>query len=77
MVVVPAGTFLIGSPESEEDRSDNEGPQHEVNIAAPFAMSKFDVTFDEWDQCTAAGLPEGTGPQLESRQAPGDQRLLG
>jgi formylglycine-generating enzyme required for sulfatase activity len=53
MVVVPAGTFMMGPPESEQDRSENQGPQHTVSIAKPFAVSKFDVTFDEWDQCTA------------------------
>ncbi len=32
MVAVPPGEFLMGSPESEADRSDNEGPQHRVQI---------------------------------------------
>ena len=30
-------------------------PQHKVMIAKPFAVSKFDVTFDDWDACVAAG----------------------
>ncbi|MGH6925211.1 MAG: SUMF1/EgtB/PvdO family nonheme iron enzyme [Propylenella sp.] len=55
MVVIPAGSFTMGSPVSEEGRNDNEGPQHEVTIAAPFAVGKFEVTFDEWDACIAAG----------------------
>jgi formylglycine-generating enzyme required for sulfatase activity len=55
MVIVRAGKFMMGSPESEKDRSDNEGPQHEVTIAKPFAVSKFEVTFAEWDICVAAG----------------------
>jgi formylglycine-generating enzyme required for sulfatase activity len=55
MVVVPAGKFLMGSPETEEDRSRNEGPQHEVTIARPFAVGRTDVTFAEWDICVAAG----------------------
>jgi Sulfatase-modifying factor enzyme 1 len=54
MIVVKAGRFMMGSPESEKDRSDDEGPQHEVTIAA-FAVSKFEVTFAEWDICVAAG----------------------
>jgi hypothetical protein len=41
---------------SEKDHREMEGPQHEVTIARPFAVSKFDVTFDEWDQCTKAGV---------------------
>jgi formylglycine-generating enzyme required for sulfatase activity len=54
MVVVPAGSFTMGSPESEPERVDNEGPQHKVTIAKPFAASKFEVTFEEWDACVAA-----------------------
>lgn len=54
MVVIPAGKFIMGSPENEPDRTDGEGPQHEVTIAKPFAISKFEVTFDDWDACTAA-----------------------
>lgn len=55
MIVIPAGKFVMGSPDNEPDRSDSEGPQHEVTIAGPFAVSKFEVTFDDWDACTVAG----------------------
>jgi formylglycine-generating enzyme required for sulfatase activity len=55
MTVVPAGSFTMGSPEYEENRYDNEGPQHEVTIAQPFAVSKFELTFNEWDTCVAYG----------------------
>jgi formylglycine-generating enzyme required for sulfatase activity len=55
MVVVPPGSFMMGSPPSEKDRFDDEGPQHEVTIAKSFAVSKFEVTFDEWDTCVANG----------------------
>src|SRR6266508_1374945 len=51
MVVVRAGKFIMGSPESETGRLLNEGPQHEVTIEKPFAVSKFEVTWDEWDAC--------------------------
>lgn len=44
MVVVPAGSFMMGSPENEEGRSSNEGPQHEVTILAPLAVGKYPVT---------------------------------
>ena len=33
----------------------DEGPQHRVTIARPFAVSKFDVTFDDWDACVSVG----------------------
>ena len=36
----------------------NEGPLHRVTIAQPFAVSKFEVTFDEWDACVSpSGRP--------------------
>jgi formylglycine-generating enzyme required for sulfatase activity len=55
LVVIPAGPFAMGSPQNEEGRDDNEGPQHTVTIRKPFAVGKFDVTFAEWDACVAAG----------------------
>ena len=58
MIVVPAGTFTMGSPATEQGRFDQEGPQHMVTIAKPFAVSKFDVTFADWDACVSvAGCP--------------------
>ncbi len=62
MVVVPSGSFLMGSPEDEEGRYDNEGPQHRVTIAEPFAIGVYEVTFDEWDACVAAGGCNGYRP---------------
>jgi formylglycine-generating enzyme required for sulfatase activity len=55
MVVVPAGSFTMGSPATEEGRSANEGPQTPVTFASPFAVGRFAVTFDEWDACVAGG----------------------
>ena len=55
MIVVPAGEFMMGSPVSEKGRSDDEGPQHKVMFAKPFAVSKFAVTFEQWDACVAVG----------------------
>lgn len=48
MVPIPGGTFVMGSPEDEPERKDDEGPQHEVQIS-PFWMSKFEVTWDQYD----------------------------
>jgi len=55
MIVIPAGGFTMGSPATEQGRYDNEGPQHEVTIAKSFAVSKFDVTFADWDACVSVG----------------------
>jgi formylglycine-generating enzyme required for sulfatase activity len=54
MIVIPAGKFTMGSPESELDRRASEGPQHKVTVPEPFAVSKFEVSFEEWDSCVAA-----------------------
>ena len=65
MIVIPAGQFIMGSPENEADRDGSEGPPHEVTIAKPFAISKFEGTFEEWDACVAAAAcprnPESWG----------------
>jgi formylglycine-generating enzyme required for sulfatase activity len=55
MVVVPAGSFMMGSPDNEEKHENDEGPMHKVTIAKPFAVGKFEVTLDEWSACVAAG----------------------
>ena len=49
MVVLPAGTFTMGTPPDEMGRQDDEGPQHPVTFAKPFAISRFQVTAGEWD----------------------------
>jgi formylglycine-generating enzyme required for sulfatase activity len=55
MVVVPEGSFTMGSPESEPGRADDEGPQHRVTIPQALAVGKFEVTFAEWDACVSDG----------------------
>lgn len=59
MVVIPAGSFQMGAPEDEPDRSANEGPQRLVTIARPIAVGKFEVTFAEWEACVAGGGCKG------------------
>lgn len=71
MVVVPAGTFLMGSTKDEDWRANYVGPQPEpspmfsllkfespqrrVTIAKPFAMARYETKFSEYDACHAAG----------------------
>lgn len=47
MLVIPAGSFTMGSPASEPGRDDWEGPQRQVSIRQ-FAVGKFDVTRGQW-----------------------------
>ena len=56
MVVVPAGRFVMGSPDDEKGRFADEGPQHEVSIRIAIAVAKFEVRFDEWALCVQDGV---------------------
>ena len=47
MVEVPAGSFLMGSPDSEAMRDSDEGPQRRVTIGYSFAVGVYEVTFVE------------------------------
>jgi formylglycine-generating enzyme required for sulfatase activity len=53
MVVVPADSLTMGS--SPGLGASTEQPAHLVTIARPFAVGKFELTFDEWDACVAYG----------------------
>lgn len=48
MVPIPAGSFTMGSPNSEAGREEDEGPQHKIQLSA-FWMGVHEVTFAEWD----------------------------
>jgi formylglycine-generating enzyme required for sulfatase activity len=62
MVVVPAGSFTMGSPPDEPGRLDDEN-QVGVSIEKPFAVGRFAVTFGEWDACVAEGGCHGFKPK--------------
>ncbi|MBR1237834.1 formylglycine-generating enzyme family protein [Bradyrhizobium sp. AUGA SZCCT0182] len=55
MVVVPKGSFMMGTPADEPDRFKGEDPIHRVSFAKPFAVGRFTISFDEWDACLADG----------------------
>jgi len=48
MVPIRGGKFVLGSPASETDRAEDEGPQHEVQIS-PFWMSKYEITWNQYE----------------------------
>lgn len=54
MVLIPSGSFEMGSPESEANRRPQEGPQRQVAVER-FALAKTEVTFEAWDACVADG----------------------
>jgi formylglycine-generating enzyme required for sulfatase activity len=55
MVLIPPGSFMMGSPEDELERSDSESPQHLVNIQQ-FCIGKYPVTQAQWK--AVAALPQ-------------------
>ncbi len=58
MVVIPAGQFMMGSNVYGDEK-----PMHRVTIRQHFAVGKYEVTFREWDACTADGGCKGYRPE--------------
>jgi formylglycine-generating enzyme required for sulfatase activity len=61
MVALPAGEFMMGSPGTEPHRGAE--AQHVVTIFRAFAVSRFEITFAEWDACVADGGCGGYRPE--------------
>jgi len=60
MVAIPGGTFIMGSPETEKERDNNEGPQRSVTVPA-FFMSKYPVTQAQWQAVMGNNLSNFKG----------------
>ena len=73
MVVIPPGTFIMGSPETEKNRDKDEG-LHKVTIAYSFAVSKGPITWDQWEACARDAMCDGqaveTALRLDSEGRP-------
>ena len=50
--LIPAGEFMMGSPDNEEERRDDEGPAHRVRITKPFYLGVYEVTQEQYVQLT-------------------------
>jgi formylglycine-generating enzyme required for sulfatase activity len=48
-VLVPAGTFTMGSPDADAEAYDDEKPAHRVTISQPFYLGKYEVTQAQWE----------------------------
>jgi formylglycine-generating enzyme required for sulfatase activity len=53
MIVIPAGSFKMGSPDLAHHK--DEYPPHDVTIPSNLAISRTEITFDQWDACAAHG----------------------
>ena len=69
MVMIPGGSFMMGSPETEEDSNDDERPQHQVTIKA-FCLGKYQVTQAQWKAVAAF-------PQVNRELKPDPSRFKG
>lgn len=49
-VLIQPGTFMMGSPDNERGRNQDEGPQHQVTISKPFYMGRYQVTQSQWQE---------------------------
>ncbi len=54
MVRVPGSEFLMGSPENEPGRNEDEGPQHRVTVPS-FYIGKYEVTQAQWKAVMGSG----------------------
>jgi len=69
-VWIAPGTFMMGSPDSEEGRWDNEGPQHEVTISRGFYLGKYEFTQGQWESVMGTGPWSGRSPVQETPSHP-------
>jgi len=78
MVMIPSGSFMMGAEENEDTERDkgktnyfiykreySVAPVHKVTISKPFAMARFELTFEDWEKCYAADVCyfEGSDPR--------------
>jgi formylglycine-generating enzyme required for sulfatase activity len=70
LVRVPAGAFLMGAPADEAERGDDEGPQHQVEIARPFWIGVHEVTQAQFQAVMGYNRshfsPEGAGKATQN-----------
>ena len=71
LALIPAGTFLMGSPAGEAARDTAEGPQHSVTISQPFYMGVYEVTQGEYESVM------GTNPSSFSKTGSSKSKVSG
>ncbi len=78
MVLIPAGQFLMGSPDLDKDAHADEKPQHRVRITKPFYLGKYLVTQEQWQAVMGNNRSYAKGPKnpLESVSWDGCQEFL-
>jgi formylglycine-generating enzyme required for sulfatase activity len=70
---IPPGSFLMGSPEGEQGRLDQEGPQHEVTLTRGFWLGEVPCTQELWQAVTGDNPSEFPFPERPVEQISWDQ----
>ncbi len=71
MVVVPAGSFTIGSPSGEAGRGEDEAPQREIRFDRPFAVGRYEVTRGQYEAFLKDSGHPVSGNCVTDRRKPG------
>jgi len=79
IVLIPAGEFLMGSPDSEKEKFDCEKPQHRVRITKRFYLGKYLVTQEQWEAVMGSNSSYFKGPKIPVEAVSWDdcQQFLG
>ncbi len=62
--LIPAGSFLMGSPDSEKDRGSYEGPQHKVTLTKPYYLGVYEVTQEQYEKVMGSNPSHFKGAKL-------------
>ena len=62
LVQIPAGKFLMGSPNDEKGHRGDEGPRREVTISKPFYIGVYEVTQEQYEQVMGNNPSDFKGP---------------
>jgi formylglycine-generating enzyme required for sulfatase activity len=60
-VLIPAGPFMMGSPDADSEALDLEKPAHQVTISQPFYLGKYPVTQAQWEAVIGTNPSQFTG----------------
>ena len=71
MKAIPGGSFKLGSPEGEQMRKADEGPQKTVNVSS-FFMAEIEVSWDEYLAFYSATAAEGRSTDTEGTRTEAD-----
>jgi len=75
LLPIEPGTFLMGSPENEADRFDDEGPQHSVTLSRAFWLGKYPVTQAEYEKVIGNNPSQFKGERRPVEQVSWDEAV--